>query len=326
MPFARRYKKENMKNNPLVSIVIPVYNGSNFLKKAIDSALAQTYKNIEILVVNDGSADNNDTERVALSYGDKIRYFYKENGGVSSALNLGIREMKGDYFSWLSHDDEYAPTKIEKQIEQLKFGADIIVSSECQINENSKVISNARDYSALENENVILWQEEMTKIISDKIFSGCALLIPQYIFDDVGFFDETLRYNQDFDMWMRICIGRYSWKYHNDMGVLSRVHNNQVTQTRRDLFYSDSYKLGLKLVPILATISTSDYNFLYMYAKQCGKLNLNENVKLCIQEMRNRKLYPISGAIFLKCICLYGKIRPTIRRVYYKICKNVKTQ
>ena len=80
--------------NPLVSIIIPVYNGSNFMREAIDSALAQTYPNIEILVVNDGSTDN--TREIALSYGDKIRYFEKENGGVATALNLAIREMKGE--------------------------------------------------------------------------------------------------------------------------------------------------------------------------------------------------------------------------------------
>jgi glycosyltransferase involved in cell wall biosynthesis len=76
--------------NPKVSIIIPVYNGSNFLKEAIDSAIAQTYKNIEIIVINDGSSDNGATEKIAKSYGDKIRYFKKENGGVATALNLGI--------------------------------------------------------------------------------------------------------------------------------------------------------------------------------------------------------------------------------------------
>ena len=102
---------------PKVSIVIPAYNASNYLAEAIDSALAQTYPNVEVIVVNDGSKDDGETERVALSYGDKIRYFLKENGGSSSALNMGIVNMTGEWFSWLSHDDLYLPEKLEKQIE-----------------------------------------------------------------------------------------------------------------------------------------------------------------------------------------------------------------
>lgn len=109
----------NKEYRPLVSIIIPVYNGGNYLKLAIESALAQTYKNIEVLVINDGSTDN-DTRKIALSYGDKIRYFEKENGGVSSALNYGITLMNGEWFSWLSHDDEYFPDKIEKQIKLVR--------------------------------------------------------------------------------------------------------------------------------------------------------------------------------------------------------------
>ena len=105
-----------MNFNPKVSILIPAYNGANYMREAIDSALAQTYKNSEVILVNDGSKDNGDTEAIARSYGDKIRYFHKENGGVASALNLGIRKMTGEYFSWLSHDDVYYPHKIETQI------------------------------------------------------------------------------------------------------------------------------------------------------------------------------------------------------------------
>ena len=79
--------------HPKISIVIPVYNGADFVAEAIDSALNQTYDNVEIIVVNDGSKDN--TEEVVKRYGDKVRYFAKPNGGVSSALNLGIAEMTG---------------------------------------------------------------------------------------------------------------------------------------------------------------------------------------------------------------------------------------
>ena len=109
---------------PLVSIVIPVYNGANYMKEAIDSALNQTYPNCEVIVVNDGSNDNGATEKIALSYGDRIRYIKKENGGVATAVNRGIKEMKGEYFSWLSHDDYYYPQKIEKQIEAIEKSGD----------------------------------------------------------------------------------------------------------------------------------------------------------------------------------------------------------
>ena len=106
--------------NPLVSIVIPVYNGADYLAEAIDSAIAQTYSNIEIIVVNDGSTDDGATERVARAYGNRIKYYSKPNGGVATALNYAIKRMNGDYFSWLSHDDVYLPEKVERQIKKLE--------------------------------------------------------------------------------------------------------------------------------------------------------------------------------------------------------------
>src|SRR5512140_3857263 len=106
----------SMTEHPLVSVVIPVYNGANYLREAIDSALAQTYPHVEVIVVNDGSNDGGRTRAVATSFGSRVRYFEKENGGVASALNLGIREMRGAFFSWLSHDDVYYPEKIARQV------------------------------------------------------------------------------------------------------------------------------------------------------------------------------------------------------------------
>ena len=111
---------------PLVSIVIPVYRGANYMREAIDSALGQSWPRCEVIVVNDGSPDGGETERIALSYGDRIRYIAKENGGVSTALNEGIRQMKGEYFSWLSHDDEYRnkkKTRACRVIQALSGGA-----------------------------------------------------------------------------------------------------------------------------------------------------------------------------------------------------------
>ncbi len=94
---------------PKVSIIIPVYNGAKFVKDAIESVLAQTYKDYEIIVVNDGSTDN--TEEVLRPYIDKglIRYFYQENKGVSAARNKGINEARGEYVAFLDADDVWLP-------------------------------------------------------------------------------------------------------------------------------------------------------------------------------------------------------------------------
>jgi len=132
-----------MEFNPKVSIIIPVYNGSNYMREAIESALAQTYENIEIIVINDGSSDGGKTDEIARSYGDRINYILKENGGVATALNTGIREMTGEYFSWLSHDDVYYPEKIEKHVQYIGKSKDRNIVTFCGhelIDENSLVI------------------------------------------------------------------------------------------------------------------------------------------------------------------------------------------
>ncbi len=102
-----------MREDSLVSVVIPVYNGARYLPQAIDSALGQTYPHCEVIVVNDGSEDGGETRKAALAYGDRIRYIEKENGGVASALNCGIQSMNGRYFCWLSHDDLFLPDKVD---------------------------------------------------------------------------------------------------------------------------------------------------------------------------------------------------------------------
>ena len=277
---------------PLVSIIIPVYNGSNYLAEAIDSALAQTYKNIEIIVVNDGSNDNGETEKIALSYGNKIKYFYKENGGVSTALNYGIRQMKGEYFSWLSHDDKYQPQKIETQIEFLrKYGFNNKIIAYCNtmyINADSKplknIIQNIIHRYPLKNDEKYDGITITAMMLKHGTFNGCAFLIPCKTFDECGFFDETLRYNQDSTMWYSIFVRDYSLVYSDYNGVLSRVHDKQLTQTGKTIFHSDCEKCSKLLIPLFISKSTRDLNLFYLYAIYNAKYKNPNIVKTCIAE------------------------------------------
>ena len=210
--------------NPLVSIVIPVYNGANYVAEAIESALKQSYKNIEIIVVNDGSTDN--TEKIVKKYGDKIRYFYKENGGVASALNLGIKNMKGEYFSWLSHDDIYYTNKIEIQIEALRTLIDretIIYSNYKTINKNGQILH-----------SVIMDKYHEKRKLNNGLYAvlngclnGCTLLIPKTIFTRVGYFDESKKYTQDYYLWNNFFSIGINLLHISKSLVKTRIHEKQ---------------------------------------------------------------------------------------------------
>jgi glycosyltransferase involved in cell wall biosynthesis len=97
---------------------MPVYNGVNFVRQAVDSVLAQTLQDFELVVVDDGSTDQ--TPALLAQYGARLRYFRQENRGVAAAVNHGIRQSRGRYISWLSHDDMYAPEKLERQVAALQ--------------------------------------------------------------------------------------------------------------------------------------------------------------------------------------------------------------
>src|SRR3989344_7351377 len=113
-----------MTSQPKVSIIVPAYNAEKFMKDAIDSALAQTYSNIEVVVLNDGSTDG--TAKIIKPYlkDKRIIYFEQSNGGVSRARNKAFELSHGDYITFLDADDIYAPTKVEEEVNFLETHLD----------------------------------------------------------------------------------------------------------------------------------------------------------------------------------------------------------
>jgi glycosyltransferase involved in cell wall biosynthesis len=182
---------------PRVSIIIPVYNGANYMREAIDSALAQTISDVEVLVVNDGSRDGGATAEIARSYGDRIRYIEKENGGVSSALNRGIAEMRGRWFSWLSHDDHYLPGKVAVELAFLDGNPEARVVG-CNfelIDEHGHITSEFREQLPIVRTG--------REVLSSWIY-GCGLMIDRAALIDAGLFNESNRTTQDLEMWLRL--------------------------------------------------------------------------------------------------------------------------
>ncbi len=216
---------------PEVSIVIPVYNGSDYLREAIESAIAQTFKDVEVIVVNDGSSDGGKTEEIALSYGTAIRYFVKENGGVASALNVGIREMKGKYFSWLSHDDVYYPDKIASQLSFLNScnnDPDTVMYSDFDIINSKSELTGSIKIEAPKPGNM-----RFALTVSYPIH-GCTTLIPRSCFEKGGLFNEALRTTQDYDLWFRFA-SLFPFVHQSKSLIKSRHHEAQGTITMNRL-------------------------------------------------------------------------------------------
>ena len=308
--------------NPKISIVIPVYNGADYLSEAIDCALGQTYSNIEVIVINDGSCDEGQTEKIALSYGDRIRYYFKENGGVSSALNYGIQHMNGEYFSWLSHDDKYEPDKIANSVACLASKADrdklVILCGGYYINEKSEKIRNMNFY--LQNNRTYSGSEVIKSILKHGALNACCMLIPRYAFDECGYFNEELRYNQDMLMWYSIFSNGYHLFVDSDhKDVMYRLHANQTSKNARHLLLHDSYEVCKMIAPRFAEQTTTIYKPLRLFAKRMARLYCYEAVKECITVGKTSGIFTWEDVSLIRIWMIWGFFRTGLKKIYHKI-------
>ncbi|MDD6307952.1 MAG: glycosyltransferase [Clostridia bacterium] len=237
---------------PLVSIVIPVYNGDNYVREAIESALAQSYDNIEIVVVNDGSPDEGKTKAACMEYEGKINYYEKENGGCSSALNYGVKVAKGEYISWLSHDDLYYPDKIKHQVE---------LYAQKNLDKNNVIISSRGDlidkdgkkiFHPLYGKNGYLDSLESFKyLLFVKCFSGCGLLIPKCLFEQGLYFREDMHFVLDWNLWLKFAINGAHFFVDDHILVSIRQHSMQVTEKHKELYKKETVETEEELFLIL---------------------------------------------------------------------------
>jgi glycosyltransferase involved in cell wall biosynthesis/SAM-dependent methyltransferase len=257
---------------PLVSIVIPVYNGANYLREAIDSALAQTYPNVEIIVVNDGSTDEGRTAEIARSYGNRIRYIEKTNGGVATALNRGVREMRGEFFSWLSHDDVYYAEKISRQMATFSDTDDdktILYCNYDVIDQASQIVGRgAIDNFALNN--------AILSVVGTYV-NGCTMLVPKTAFDAAGLFNESLTNSQDNELWVRMIMNGYRLRYVPDILIKSRKHPEQGSLTRSATHAQETrafYRWALECIGARHRVENAEGLFRILLAKRLPSVAL----------------------------------------------------
>ena len=186
---------------PLVSVIIPAYRAAKWISTTLDSVLAQTFTDYEITVVNDGSPDTEELERVLEPYRHRIRYLCQENQGLSGARNTGIRASSSRYIAPLDADDIWEPEHLAAQIAVLEANPSIDV-----------VYADARLFGDIPNAGRTLMElspceEEITfeRLVTRQcIVPVCVSVARRESLLRAGLFDPALRRTEDFDLWLRI--------------------------------------------------------------------------------------------------------------------------
>ena len=186
-------------SNPAVSVVIPVYNGENYLRLALESVLRQTFQDFEIIVIDDGSKDS--TPDIAQSFGERVRYVRQENAGVAAAVNHGIRLARGRYFAWLSHDDLWAPEKLSAQLEALqRVDGPAVCYTDIKLIDGEGKVFDEKELP-LPNRNEIV---RAILRLEPVLYAAYSLVCEVRCFEQVGPYDLKKRHTQDADMLLRL--------------------------------------------------------------------------------------------------------------------------
>lgn len=188
----------NKKDRKAISIIVPVYNGTNHIERAIYSVMSQTYQNFELIIVNDGSTDN--TEEIIRGFKDeRIIYIKQENKGASYARNRGIKEAQGKYIAFLDADDYWSPSHLSDHIKYLEKHSDYVMSF-------NRYITVEKDKQKLH-----AWNNQLSGniypqllFIENNIIGTPSVVIRKDILKQSGLFDENMSMCEDLDLWRRI--------------------------------------------------------------------------------------------------------------------------
>jgi glycosyltransferase involved in cell wall biosynthesis len=196
-------------NNPLVSVIIPLYNHENYIGEAIDSVLRQAYQNLELIIINDGSTDK--SEIAARQHNDpRIRYLAQENQGAHATINRGITLAKGEFIAILNSDDFYHPERIQKFIESFKHNPDLMAGfSSVNLIRNGRLIlstggSNYIWENAPEINNYRDDQDFLLDLLHGNFLATTSnLFCRREMFDEIGLF-RNYRYAHDYDLFLKM--------------------------------------------------------------------------------------------------------------------------
>ncbi len=194
-------------SEPMVSVIIATYNRANTICAAVDSVLEQTYPNIELIVVDDGSTD--DTAEILNRYGDKIQVVYQDNAGPAVARNRGVELSSGEIIAFLDSDDLWLPEKIEKQVKALERFGNSVPCCLCNafVESQTHPGTTSFDLAPLKiGPGPGLFTNVTEVLVTRSVLFNQAVAIRRWAWEQVGGFDESLTYMEDHDLAVRLSL------------------------------------------------------------------------------------------------------------------------
>ena len=218
-----------------ISVIIPTFNCKNYLQRAINSVLSQSFPPTEMIIIDDGSTDN--TKNFIQENYPQIKYIYQENLGPSIARNTGIKYAKSDWICFLDADDEWLPNNLKDKVSIIQNHPNIVWCAAPYIlhyaKEKQKYINFSRAKKKIQFLNVFNDVKNFRERVKAELISTCGVMIKKNVLFEVGGFDESLKYGEDIDLWFRIALKYPQIGYTEKSSfIYDRNNSNSLTKTR----------------------------------------------------------------------------------------------
>ncbi len=299
--------------NKLVTVIIPTYNYAEYVREAVESVIGQTYRPIEIIVVDDGSQDNTREELAGFINAGQIRYIYQDNRGLAAARNTGLRSAGGEYISFLDSDDLIDEKKIEVQAGYLEqhpeYGVTFSDFRFFKGNDRSSLIKPPVHHSG---------ELTLRDFIRGNFIPVHSTLVRQDLFKRAGYFDESLRECEDSDLWIRAMIAGIRFFYIDKVLAYYRLHGRQMVGSPVRL-----YKTLIEVISRYKEYDPASARFAFAkYGLSVGKHliyagSTREGRGYLLESVRYRKINIFTVIPLLLASCLFsgGNIRTMMRRL-----------
>ena len=289
---------------PIVSVVLPIYNGVRFIRESLDSVLAQTFRDYEVICVDDGSTD--DSLAVLDEYRQHVTVLHQPNAGQGAARNAGVGHASGMYVAFIDQDDCWYPWKLKQQVLAMERDPEAVLvhCNSDRMEAEGRIVQRG----ATLEEHSRAMDSSLGRLLGEGLILPSAMLVRRNVFERVGGFDHELRGYEDFDLCARL-KQQGTFVFLDEPGMCYRIHQGGSSRSGHTVVRSR--ERFLKNMMKLYAADESKHGILYMLLAECYS-------DWGMEEMRAGNFREAQRRLFRSLLC-----NPTKFRTYSRLLRSV---